>query len=417
MKFHPSFLLVGSKTVSLIGDAVFLLGFPLLLYQKTGSAAVLGYSLTLEMSIYMVFSLIGGAISDRFGSVRFCVSLDFMRFVLLMGFYISYHHSSGFNLGAAMTLMSLLCALTAIYNISFDSLPLRLFSGDVLTKILADIQALSQVLELAGAALGGAVLGVTGLEGALWVNGVSFLGSGLLLMLAAKSITSRLPRRESKPLTWKGAVETLGNGFRVTLKIEGIRYTLLLALAMNLACAVKDAQWLFLLKGNFGLTPWQIGIVNSLSAAGFVIAMTLLRSRLGNGLSLKYRLLLVGQGLVVLGVFALGLNPGIITVCLLSFLINAGTAFHALPSSILRKDLIPMESVGSALAAARVMSRLMAPLAMSLSVLMLRWGTLSQIFIGFASLALVMSVYPAISLCRLIKPKGEAHGLAISASS
>lgn len=70
---------------SAVGDAAALLGFLLVVYQTTGSAAhVTGIALA-EAVPYLVFGLIGGAITDRLPRLPVIVGIDVIRGLLQVG--------------------------------------------------------------------------------------------------------------------------------------------------------------------------------------------------------------------------------------------------------------------------------------------------------------------------------------------
>lgn len=82
---RPYLLGAGAST---FGDAAAMLGFLLVVYQSTGSAALVTGIALAEAVPYLIFGLIGGAITDRLPRLPLIVGIDTLRAAIQAGMFL-----------------------------------------------------------------------------------------------------------------------------------------------------------------------------------------------------------------------------------------------------------------------------------------------------------------------------------------
>lgn len=197
-----------ANMISRFGDSVDAIAYSWMVYQLTGSAAWLSVILGVNMVPTVLFQPLGGALTEYFRKKRVIVICDIARGAVV------------FFTGVCMLLEVLepwhLLVLTFI-NSSIEAL--RIPNGlAILPKILrkehykAAIsmdQGVRRTSELIGMGCAGIIIGWIGIGGALFVDAVTFLASGLLLLMLRVNEESG----EGQRFQMKGYAAALKEGF------------------------------------------------------------------------------------------------------------------------------------------------------------------------------------------------------------
>lgn len=241
---------------------------------------------------------------------------------------------------------------------------MRIASHDDLGWLLSRSALCSQVFVAGDNALGRIILAILGFQWSFVLNAVSFFVAGLLLVpyfnicftethqINSVSKANQINTISSKS---KGFAEHLKLGFKISWSDSTIRSILGLAICINIIAAAKAVMWFPLLRQTYRLNEMQIGVSFSMSAsvAGLVL------------------------GSMILGIAAL---------------------LHSLPSAILRKNRVPTNLQGSALAVARILSRLIMPVAMFIASWLQTKTDPSNIFLSITLITAVLSLLPFFHL-------------------
>ena len=180
-------LLWSGMCVSLIGDGVFMVALAWQAYALSNAPsamAIVGIAMSVPTIICL---LVGGAASDRFDRRRVMLAADTTRAValsLLAGLAITH----ALTLEALVAIAALYGAATAFFDPSFDAIVPEVLEAELLAQANSLDQLIRPVaLRLVGPAIGGPIIALLGTGGAFAVDAVSFVLSGVALMVMAPS--------------------------------------------------------------------------------------------------------------------------------------------------------------------------------------------------------------------------------------
>jgi len=170
-----------ANTVSNFGGAIIGLAFMWLMYEVTGSAALMAVNLMLQFIPDVLFSPVTGAIVDKLPKKPVMVICRFGRWAIVLGVAVL----ALFNVVTAPILLALTFLSSTIEAV-------RAPAGLAATPLVLDkemyatgaglSQSLSQVAELVGTAIAGIIIVFVGGAGGLIVGSSMFLISGTLVL-------------------------------------------------------------------------------------------------------------------------------------------------------------------------------------------------------------------------------------------
>lgn len=310
---------VGAATLSEVGDAIvyFALGWAASGYGG-GAAGLVLAGITVPRTVLM---LVGGAVADRVGPRAVMLTADA---VLLVGSVAAAVAVAlvGTPLWLLLTVAVLIGVVTSFYFPASGSLPARLVPRDQLPRAMALNNAGVQFASVAGGPLGGPLVVVGGLMGALGANAVSFLLVLAVMLGLRPAVPGTVVAR--RPL-----LAEIGDGLRVAARVPALRVVLALyALAAGFFLPVSSLL-VPLLGREQGWDAARTGFVDGAISVG-ALAGALVFSRTGTwrrvGLASGAGLVVMALGAVALAaVPSLGIAAGVATGGALAvFIAHAG---------------------------------------------------------------------------------------------
>ena len=172
--------LVAADAVNRFGDSIDAIAMSLLMYEITGSAAMMSLVLGLNYLPNILLQPIFGVWVEKRNKRRIMFATDFARgaVVLMMAaLYRMGHMNTGWLLAATLTLST----LEAFRLPAGTALTPQLLAREHYTVGASLRGGISRLMEIGGLALGGAVTAVLGIQGALAIDAATFLISGVLI--------------------------------------------------------------------------------------------------------------------------------------------------------------------------------------------------------------------------------------------
>lgn len=304
-----------ASLISLGGDWFLLVALFGLVLRLTDSAIAVALVLAAQDLTYVLLSPIGGVLADRIDRRRLMVASDLARSVLCLGFLFIRSES-------VVWVAFVLLAVMASFSAAFEPASAAALPNLVEEEDLATANALSGSLWgtmlAVGAAVGGVVTAVLGLDTAIVFDAASFLASAWLIFRIRRAF-SEAREEEEYPSVREATVET-------------VRY------------ARKDHRVLALLAVKFG---WGV-------AGGVLVLIPVLAERDYHAGSVGLGLLMAARGVgALVGPFAgrAALGPrdrhlfGAIGVALATF--GVGYALLGLaPALLLAMPAVALAHVG-----------------------------------------------------------------------
>ncbi|MEX5635123.1 MFS transporter [Parafrankia sp. FMc2] len=337
-----------ARAVSWAGSAVSLVALPLLIYQRSGSAALTGLLTALEAIPYLLLGLPAGAWADRLDPRRVLVASNLASCLLLASIPLA-------NMIDALTTMQLLivaagnaAALTFSDAAGFRALAALVPPG-AMGQATGRMSSVSTVIALAGPAAGGLLAATVGAGPALSVDAASFAASALLMArLPPHSPTARPVRRPLRA--------DIGEGLRWVWEHRLVRTLTLIGLGNSLTAGFVTGLIVVVAVRRLGLPDddGRIGLLYAAAGAGSLTASLLiapLQRRFPVGwLTLGG----LAAGLVFLGWWAVStaLIPG--ALALLAW--QAANTTVSLNGIVVRQTVAPIELQGRVNTTARIIA-------------------------------------------------------------
>ncbi|WP_297063518.1 MFS transporter [Thermococcus sp.] len=167
------------RFISQLGWAVQDVALPLYVLDKTHSGAMMTAFILAEMVPALIVMPFAGVVGDRYNRKHLMVSFDLARGVLLFGVL-------AFNLLSIKQLLVVqvvMATMGAFFGASTSAMFPDLVDSDELERANSITSSFNIFARLVGPALGGFIYAVGGIALALFVNAVSFFGSGLFEIL------------------------------------------------------------------------------------------------------------------------------------------------------------------------------------------------------------------------------------------
>lgn len=217
-----------ANSISRFGDSIDAIAFTWLVYAITGSAAWSAIVFAINQLPSVLIQPFAGPVIEGMNKKKVMIITDFIRGGIIIGLVILYLTE---YLNPWVLLLFTFCNSTveAFSMPAFTAVVPKIIEEKYYTYGTALSSTISTIVQLAGTAAGGVIIGVWGVETAILIDGVSFFAAGLLrtfLRLDEKNL------RKGK-LEFKEYFETLKEG-AVYIKKQPVIYNFcLMAIITN----------------------------------------------------------------------------------------------------------------------------------------------------------------------------------------
>ncbi|URZ03768.1 MFS transporter [Clostridium felsineum] len=166
------------RFISFIGSGIQQIALPLYILDITHSAIMMGIFSALNLVPNLIVAPLAGILGDRKNRKNIMVFCDFGRGILvfILGFLAVTGNINIYILFVSQILSSI---MDSIFQSSSSALFPELFSGDKLMKLMSVRGGLDSCSMIVGPALGGVIYGLFGIDSVFYLNGISFVVSGI----------------------------------------------------------------------------------------------------------------------------------------------------------------------------------------------------------------------------------------------
>lgn len=289
---HKAFLkLYVASIISRFGDSVDMIAFGYLVYQLTGSKMLLASIYIVNVMPNILFSTFAGAFADFYSKKKIIVIGDALRgTVVLIVAYLFYANAlSTWHLFAMTFINSTIEAFVA--PCKYATIP-KLVDEAYYLQINSTLQSVQGVVELLGVAIAGFVIASMGIEGAMVIDAVTFLLSGLIIL------TVKFPKEAPKPLSGASFMAAYVDGIKYAFGHKAILGLLISGALINFFLTPFNALLPAYIQDILNMGPEGISIMSVCLGVGGILG-GILAGVIGKRLGAK--------GLIFLGLFLLGI--------------------------------------------------------------------------------------------------------------
>ncbi|WP_080639466.1 MFS transporter [Teredinibacter turnerae] len=286
-----------SRCISMLGDEIYLIALPLLIYDLTESSSQMAALVGFEFLPFIFFSILGGVLSDRtslrnillFGnliSVAPLVVLVFLYYTQLLAIWHIY------------LCVFLLACMSAVILPAYESSIPRVVKKQHITQGNAAFEISQSSIKLLGPAVAGLIIGAFGSGIALLINTASFLAASLIILRLQLCVIGDMK---------SGLLKLVFDGFSYILKNRNIKWGVGLSTCTNLTIGAYIPVLMFHMREQLGASAQIIGVILSIGGVTSVVVSNFsdaLRSYIHHTTVMLATTLLTALSLIIIGLSA-----------------------------------------------------------------------------------------------------------------
>lgn len=357
--------------------------FALSLYvlQITGSA--LNFAITLILgTIPMIFmNPFAGVIADKVNKKKLVVCMDLLSGCLLIAVYIVSSHY-GLNLFIIYTTTFLMTVFTTFFGIGLEAAKPNIVSKERLMSINSISKIIDSVSLILGPMLGGVVFSVFDIKTFIIINGISFILSGIaLLFIHFKLFECNINEENSKRRV--NFIKDIKEGFSYLLEKESLKNMFHILISFNFFLGFAVTVPLpYIINTVLNLSSKQFGIIQGTFPVGMIIGAIVVK-KITNRFSYSYLLKKLSSMLSVIMIFSgipvlfksFEVNDFVfvITYCVVMIFLGIIIALIDIPLIYFMQKEIPDEYRGRVLSIGLSLGKMMQPIALAISGLLLNY--------------------------------------------
>lgn len=358
----PIYRLMIGNLISFIGDQVYFITLPLIVYNVTGSVVQMGIVAAIE-KVPNIFQPITGTIADMVNKKKLLLISDALRSILVcsMGFLYIINNLEMWHIYLGALLLGF---FGQIYNTAeFSSIPLICEKEDLHFVNSLD-SGIYDMAMLVGPSIGGLIINIYNPGYALLINGLSFLGTFLAVLSIhiPEHIVDTIDEPESYKagVFFKKLIEDLRVSFKFVFNTPVLLYTNIALIFSAIGTTLFLTVMFFHFKSVLNLNAQEIGLLISIGGIGAI---------LGSIVTNFLRKYLSYINIIIIGLVAGGISIitfGILKNYILLVLSNAlGTFAVSLISPCivtLRQSITPKPLLGRVQSTSRFMTWTLIPI-------------------------------------------------------
>ena len=402
---HRAFALLWTgRTISSLGDGIFLIALSWWVIKTTGSAAANGVILICTSAPMLLLLLVGGVIVDRLPRRALLLTADLVSgiVVLVVAALAQWNLLAFWQLALLGVVFGV---VQAFFYPAYTSIVPEITPAETLPSANSLASLSAQAAGVLGPALGGILIALGGTSLAFALDGVTFFISAVLLFVmpatpaisASSGEHSEAENQERAP----GILGDLREGVSTVLRMPWLWITIAVAGVSNIVLSGPlEAVLPLLVRQHLGGNVGVYALLNTLFALGAVVAAI----ALGQAKKLHHRGLLVyipwlasAAALVVMG-----LPVTVVGVCLAIFICGAGITALGLVWANTLQEMVPLDKLGRVSSIDALGSYALLPIGYGLSGLVAdHIGSAPVFVIGGALSAAIIALgllHPAVRL-------------------
>ncbi|MFK4289660.1 putative MFS family arabinose efflux permease [Bacillus sp. RC240] len=370
-----------AKTVSISGSSIYSFALGLYVLQITGSALNFAITLILGTIPMIVMNPFAGVIADKVDKKKLVICMDLLSGCLLITVYIlsSYY---GLNLFIIYTTTFLMTVFTTFFGIGLEAAKPNIVSKERLMSINSISKIIDSVSLILGPMLGGIVFAVLDIKTFIIINGISFILSGISILfihfkLFEYNINDGCSKREIN------FIKDIKEGFSYLIEKESLKNTFSILTSLNFFLGFAVTVPLpYIINTVLNLSSKQFGMIQGTFPVGMIIGAILVK-KITNRFSYSYLLKKLSSMLAVFMIisgipvlfksFEVNDFVYVITYCVVMFFLGLIIALIDIPLIYFTQKEIPDEYRGRVLSIGLSIGKMMQPIALALSGLLLNY--------------------------------------------
>ncbi|MGN4627715.1 MFS transporter [Bacillus cereus group sp. MYBK29-1] len=368
-----------AKTVSIFGSSIYSFALGLYVLQITGSALNFAITLILGTIPMIVMNPFAGVIADKVDKKKLVVCMDVLSGCLLITVHIvsSYY---GLNLFIIYTTTFLMTGFTTFFGIGLEAAKPNIVSKERLMSLNSISKIIDSISLILGPMLGGIVFAVFDMKTFIIINGISFILSAISILfinfkLCEQNINEECSIREIH------FIKDIKEGCSYLMERESLKNTFRILISFNFFLGLAVTVPLpYIINTVLNLSSKQFGLIQGTFPIGMIVGAIIVKkitNRFSYSNLLKKISFMVAIFMIVSGVPVLCKSiemNNIVFVpmyCTIMFFLGLMIALIDIPLIYFMQKEIPDEYRGRVLSIGLSLGKMMQPIALILSGLLL----------------------------------------------
>lgn len=357
-KYNKNFwILFTGQSISNLGDQIYLITLPILVYELTKSSFIMGTVSAVNIIPELLFALFIGAVVDRYKKKKIMLYTAILEMIIMLSLSFLY----SFNL-LKMEIIYIFgfifSTLILVFLTTYRSTIPLLVSKEQIITVNSIIQISLTIIKIIGPGLAGFLIFQFNIAIALLLNSISFLILSIFIYFT--QIDEKHNFKSNKSI-----VEDITEGINEIKRNKSISYITLLALFVNIGMSIGFSLLIFHLKENFNFSEKSIGLIYSVSgifAFIFSFASTYISNLCKNNILLiTLSTLFAGLGLIII---SWAYNLLLISIAL--GVITGGATLATIYINSELQLVTPPNLIGRVFATVQMISRISLPISLIL---------------------------------------------------
>ncbi|OAK38685.1 MFS transporter [Bacillus wiedmannii] len=388
-----------AKTVSIFGSSMYSFALGLYVLHITGSALNFAITLILGTIPMIVMNPFAGVIADKVDKKKLVVCMDLLSGSLLIAVYIlsSYY---GLNLFIIYTTTFLMTVFTTFFGIGLEAAKPNIVSKERLMSINSISKIIDSVSLILGPMLGGIVFAVFDIKTFIIINGISFILSGIsILFINFKLFEQNI--NEECSMGEINFIKDIKEGYSYLIERKSLKNTFNILISLNFFLGFAVTVPLpYIINTVLNLSSKQFGIIQGTFPIGMIVGAILVKkitdrfsySYLLKKISFMLAIFMIVSGIPVLFKSIEVNNIVFVTMyCVIMFFVGLTIALIDIPLIYFMQKEIPDEYRGRVLSIGLSIGKMMQPIALVLSGLLLNHIPAYTIPIGGGIVFLILN--------------------------
>ncbi|NWK69645.1 MFS transporter [Bacillus paramycoides] len=370
-----------AKTVSIFGSSIYSFALGLYVLQITGSAFNFALTLILGTIPMIIINPFAGVIADKVDKKKLVVCMDLLNGGVLIAVYI-FSSNYGLNLFIIYITTFLMTVFTTFFGIGLEAAKPNIVSKERLMSINSISKIIDSVSLILGPMLGGIVFVVLDIKTFIIINGISFILSGIsMLFIHFKLFECNINEECSQ--TGINFIKDIKEGFSYLIENERLKNTFSILISLNFFLGFAVTVPLpYIINTVLNLSSKQFGMIQGTFPVGMIVGAILVKkitdrfsySYLLKRLSFMLAVFMIISGIPVLfKSFEVDDFVYVITYCVVMFFLGLIIVLIDIPLAYFMQKEIPNEYRGRVLSIGLSIGKMMLPIAMALSGILLNY--------------------------------------------
>ncbi|QWH17878.1 MFS transporter [Bacillus mycoides] len=369
------------KTVSIFGSSIYSFALGLYVLQITGSALNFAITLILGTIPMIVMNPFAGVIADKVDKKKLVIRMDLLNGGLLIAVYI-VSSNYGLNLFIIYATTFLMSVFTTFFGIGLEAAKPNIVSKEKLMNINSISKIIDSVSLILGPMLGGIVFVVFDIKTFIIINGISFILSGISILFIHFKLYEYNTNEESSK---RGInfIKDIKEGFSYLIEKESLKNTFSILISLNFFLGFAVIVPLpYIINTVLNLSSKQFGMIHGTFPVGMIVGAILVKKitdRFSYSYLLKKSSFMLAIFMIISGIPVLFNSIEVdnfvyVTMyCIIMFFLGLMMALIDIPLMYFMQKEIPDEYRGRVLSIGLSIGKMMQPIALALSGLLLNY--------------------------------------------